>query len=174
MLIDMIKERSQMVNVPSFTAISRDPRIFVTEQIRPSANPCFFYVPYCPSHINYCDIDSPERNVISSQFTGCLMVIWQEDYGYPIRIGHVDTAPDTSCKTDWDTAKVNFRFAYEFKPSDYIPSLPKGMWKKDCYGLYAINQSNKTFAAFSITTADSNTVQDYVVRKKLVYQDFLP
>lgn len=42
MLIDMIKERSQMVNVPSFTALSRDPRIFVTEQIQPSANPCFF------------------------------------------------------------------------------------------------------------------------------------
>ena len=99
MLIDMIKENTKMVNVPSFTANTTDPRIFVTEQIQPSANPCFFYVPYCLGHINYCDLDSPERNVISSKFSGCLMVIWQEAEGYPIRIGHVDTAAGSSRKT---------------------------------------------------------------------------
>lgn len=170
----MIKENTKMVNVPSFTANTTDPRIFVTEQIQPSANPCFFYVPYCLGHINYCDLDSPERNVISSKFSGCLMVIWQEAEGYPIRIGHVDTAAGSSRKTDWDTAKANFRFAYEFKPSDYIPTIPKGMCKKDCYGLYAINQATKSIAAFSITTADSKEVQDYVIRKKLVFTKPLP
>ena len=174
MLIDMIKEGSQMVNVPSYQAHSSLPSVFVSEQIASFNTPFYTFVPYCPDYINYCDLDNPERNVISSQFRGCLMVIWQEDYGYPIRIGHVDTTPGMSRKAEWDYAKTQFRFAYEFKPSDYIQPLPKGVSLRDCYGLYAIDQANRNIVAFSITTGDLGTVQNYVVRKKLVFINPLP
>ena len=78
----MIKEGSQMVNVPSYQAHSSQPSVFVSEQIASFNTPFYTFVPYCPDYINYCDLDSPERNVISSQFRGCLMVIWQEDYDF--------------------------------------------------------------------------------------------
>lgn len=170
----MIKEGSQMPNVPNNQAHSSQPFVFVSEQIVSFNTPFYTYVPYCPDYINYCDLDSPDRNVISSQFSGCLMVIWQEDYGYPIRIGHVDTTPGMSRKDEWDYAKTQFRFAYEFKPSDYILPFPKDVARDNCYGLYAIDQANNNVVAFSIVTGNTNKMQHCVIKKKLVFIKPLP
>lgn len=169
-LIDLIKVGEPMPQVvPNNEAHSIQTHVFVSEQIVSFDEPFYTYVPYCPNYINFCDLDCPDRNVISSRFTGCLMVIWQETYGSPIRIGHVDTTSGMSRKADWDNAKTQFRFAYEFKPSDFILPFPKGAERENCYGLYAIDQANNNIMAFSIVTGKKDKMSHCVIKKELVF-----
>ena len=47
----------------------------------------FTYIPYYPNNINCAVLDGRMRDAISSRFTGCLMVAWEENG--QIKAGHV-------------------------------------------------------------------------------------
>lgn len=141
-------------------------------------SPCFSFVPFYPDNINYCTVDSADRDVISCPFTGCLMAIWKKKVNgrYEIRVGHVatDTDPVHDCKDLWEAEMRQSECGYAFKPSQFILPLPSGVTSYRCFGLYTFNNNMTKFTAFSILTESNPQGRPCKVLKKvLVYEGSL-
>lgn len=97
MIIDFIKVGQPMPSyIPLVPAYGSDYKQVISKQIQVFDSPCFSFVPFYPDNINYCSVDSADRDVISCPFTGCLMAIWKKKVNgrYEIRVGHVATDTD--------------------------------------------------------------------------------
>ena len=78
-IIDSIKIGQPMpAIIPDQEARGDDIEKIKSVDIGRSMTYCFTYIPYYPNNINYAVLDARMRDAISSRFTGCLMVAWEE------------------------------------------------------------------------------------------------
>ena len=106
------------------------------------------------------------NEIVSSRFSGCLMVAWEDAEG--LFIGHVHTGDSHDCKEKWNERKEGSYRSFQFKPFDHVPTVTVGHEPNNCYGFIEIDDANNIIAAFSVF-ADLN---DIVTVKKLVYKGY--
>ncbi len=164
--------------IPLIQAQGSDYMKIKSRQIQVFDSPCFSFVPYYPDNINYCTVDSVDRDVISCPFTGCLMAIWKKEVNGEdeIRVGHVATSSEKAhdCKELWEDEMRKSKCGYAFKPSQFILPLPPGVRSYRCYGLFTFSDDRKKFTAFSILTeSNPQGVPCKVLKKVLVHEGSL-
>ena len=76
----------------------------------------FAYVPYLPLNINEINITTEPREVISSRFSGCMMVAWEDSRG--VFAAHV-AIDEYNCTDEWEKIKERAVRSFSFKPSDF-------------------------------------------------------
>lgn len=110
------------------------------------------YIPFLPNAVNCINADFDDRDILSFNFTGCLMVVWLEVRGSSrdIFVGHVSTGEFGDCKDIWDGMKTDVKRWYEFRPSDAIKSLPSGVALAGCYGGVAFGDDFRSVTGFGI------------------------
>ena len=91
------------------------------------------YLPFVPNQINCCE--SPGFDVLSYNFTGCIMAIFTDSKGVR-KVCHVSTGSDADCKAQWEDIQKQSTEVRNYRPSDYIrlPDMP-GWAFLGCYGL---------------------------------------
>lgn len=107
----------------------------------------FRYLPFAKNGIN-C-VASQGLDVISYNFTGCLMGVFKHNDGV-VKVCHVSTGNGQDCKDEWQQVKAASTNVFEFRPSDFIDA--NGQAFEGCYGL--ITNDLRTY---SITVARSKT-----------------
>ena len=118
-IIDSIKIGQPMpAIIPDQEARGDDIEKIESVDIGRSMTYCYTYIPYYPNNINYAVLDARMRDAISSRFTGCLMVAWEENG--QIKAGHVHKGPAHDCGSLWAGKRDNPSTvrSFSFKPSD--------------------------------------------------------
>lgn len=103
------------------------------------------YVPFVKNGINW--IEQGEYDVISYNFTGCLMAAFT--FEKKKRICHVSTGEGQDCLPEWRKIKAKSVNVFEFRPSDFIDA--KGGAFNGCYGLIT-----RSLQVYSITIVRGN------------------
>jgi hypothetical protein len=112
------------------------------------------YIPFADGGINWIQQDG--HDVISYNFTGCLMAQYNDD-GVQ-KVCHVSTGlGKTDCKKKWNERKKNFSYVKEYRPSDFIPKDMGGLIFAGCYGV--ITTSGTGYAII----IGSNKAMEYTI-----------
>ena len=106
------------------------------------------YLPFSVNAINSVAMEGVD--VISYNFTGCLMAAFKE--GGTFKVCHVSTGAGQDCKAEWEKLKKGFTNVFEFRPSDFIET--KGGAFAGCYGL--ITSDLRTYAITVVQASGSN------------------
>lgn len=119
------------------------------------------YLPFVANGINY--VESQGKDVISFNFTGCLMAAYTAKNGSR-RVAHISTGADQDCKEEWDRIKSESSGVKVFKPDDHgdIAAVASTQQGWNCYGLIT-----STGECFSIVVGgflnDSGNKQKMVI-----------
>ena len=124
----------------------------------------FIYIPYRLDAINNAKLDRVARNMVSSPFSGCLLVAWQTWEG--VYVGHVSKDEVRKEKTPsfikWNQDKEDFLRYAEFRPSDYIDDTKP---LNACYGLLAFSNVCNTVTGYCIGTEAGKIAGDTIVNQ---------
>ncbi|MBP5366395.1 MAG: hypothetical protein J6Y82_10845 [Bacteroidales bacterium] len=129
-------------------------------------DPRFIYIPFQPNAVNRARVDI-NCDIISYNFSGCLMTIWREQDG-TVYSGHVSTGAGQDCTAFWNAQKRLYPFVYEFKPSDYLQSWPAGVTYVGCYGMFTFGNFPGGFAAHSIFIGNTREKGSFVVQVVMI------
>ena len=102
------------------------------------------YLPFVKNGINY--VESKGKDVISYNFTGCIMAAYVPKGGSR-RVCHVSTGAGQDCKAEWEKMKAGAKDVIEVRPSDHIDGklfAGTGHSLKGCYGI--ITSDGRCFA----------------------------
>jgi len=117
------------------------------------------YLPFVKNGINY--VESQGKDVISYNFTGCIMAAYTPTGGSR-RVCHVSTGANQDCKAEWERIKKNSKDVIEIKPSDFIDVklfAGTGNSLKGCYGI--ITADGRCFAVVvGSSTGGKTTIVD--------------
>lgn len=166
-IIDSIKIGQPMpAIIPDQEARGDDIEKIESVDIGRSMTYCYTYIPYYPNNINYAVLDGRMRDAISSRFTGCLMVAWEENG--QIKAGHVHKGPAHDCGSIWAGKRDNPSTvrSFSFKPSDVHIANSDGLLVPNCYGFITFNDTFDILAAYSVVT-DCNNI---VTMKELMFK----
>ena len=167
-LIDFIKVGKPLpVDVPDDEFVGTDIHSCQSLGVGHSVSLCYTFVPYYSNNFNYGEVTRNCRDAISSRFTGCLMVAWEENW--KIFAGHVQTVKDRKphdCRDLWEAKEVAATRSFSFVPSNVQPTPADGQHVPNCYGFIIFDETFSILAAFSVVTDCYNIV----TQKELVYK----
>ncbi len=128
------------------------------------------YIPFLPNAVNCINADFDDRDILSFNFTGCLMVVWLEVRGSnrDIFVGHVSTGDFGDCKDIWDGMKTDVKRWYEFKPSLALKDFPPGVYNGGCYGAISFDPGFRAFTGFGIALGTYPDGITRVVNKEIL------
>lgn len=107
------------------------------------------YLPFIPNAISA--VNSEGLDVISYNFTGCLMSVFSGLNGRRL-VCHVSTGEGQDCKDAWSQIRGASANVFEFRPSEYIETM--GGSFSGCYGLITTD-----YQALAITVVRSHDGQ---------------
>lgn len=167
MMIDQIIVGQPMpAEIPDFGIDNQGVNLlFLSEGIIIKERLGFSYIPYVPCNVNCLYIKESETpEIISSKFTGCLMVAWEDENG--LYVGHVHAGGQYDCKGIWREKAANSYRSFQFRPSDAIPTPSENLKMPSCYGFIEFDDTSDIIAAFSVL-ADMNNM---VTVKKMMFK----
>jgi hypothetical protein len=150
-------------DIKDFEALGGDVHDIKSLSINYDASYGYMYVPYYHNNINYGQFIGTYREAVSSRFSGCLMVAWQDADG--IFAGHVQTEKDRQphdCRDLWEKKERVSQRSFSFKPSSILATSSADIQPLNCFGFIEFDAGFNNIAAFSVATDVNNIVTQRV------------
>lgn len=158
MIIDDIKLGKKMPSsVLDYETYGPDIQQILSVEIGHTAQYCYTYIPYYPNNINCSVLKPMYRNAISSRFSGCYMVAWEENG--MIIAGHVHIAKEHSCLDLWDRTWRTKPRSFTFRPSDVFTNPMIDVNSPNFYGIIIFDDAFENLAAFGVYADADNIVR---------------
>lgn len=174
-VIELIKlnlNKKMPGGVWDFEVGGKDIKQIINNGCNPNDDYHYMYIPYYPNNINCCVLKEYHPFGVSSRFSGCLMVAWEEEE--QILVGHVHTEKGDSndCKEVWRKKMKEVPRSFTFNPFKHItPSLAQQENAKflNCYGIIEYVASTKELTAYSVWANSSNIITEMNPVCKVVF-----
>lgn len=125
----------------------------------------FTYIPYCRDNINCSSLAPNTRHAISSKFSGCWMVAWQEQ-NEQIYAGHVQKGGTYDCgQLCIDNLCNKAKRSFIFRPSNVVSTSTGEENSWSIYGIIMFDKSFEHLTAYGVYKDLNNIVRV----KKIVY-----
>lgn len=121
------------------------------------------YLPFIPNAISA--VSSEGMDVISYNFTGCLMAVFNARDGRRM-VCHVSTGAGQDCKSAWAEIRRTSTNIFQFRPSDHIE--PMGGSFSGCYGL--ITNDLQSLAITVVGSRDGRSRSISAIKKMRLFQ----
>ena len=153
--------------IPDYQIQGAEIQKIVSEQITRDDILGFTYIPYYAYNINCSSLAPETRNAISSKYTGCWMVAWQEQ-NEQIYVGHVHKGTPYDCgQLCIKTLCNNSKRSFVFRPSDVVPTPTDEEDSFSIYGIILFDREFEHLKAYGVYKDLNGVVQI----KEQVYDD---